>query len=444
MNVVVAPATPWGHSALAVVRFSGEGLGELLPSFVETFGGRPLQVGKPQRVYLRDGEGIFDDGVLIYSRAPRTYTGEDTAEITSHGNPQIVERLLAAAVHAGARMAQPGEFTRRAVENGKMDLVRAEAVLQVSEAATKRGLAIGRAAMGGALSSFIASSQDRLAAITSEYEARMDYPGDELAYRTDDDLVGELAELAKACRELAGSYEAGKVWVHGARVAFVGAVNAGKSSLFNQLLGQQRALVHDQPGTTRDVVESKTKLNGMAVTLLDTAGERTTDDPVEAAGLALARELIEEADLLVVVLRANSQGLSNAEREILERTKDTPRVLVYNGVDRPRCVPGPEGAISTVALTGQGVDDLTRQITRSLVGEEGGEAKLIIASARQRDLLLEVARIIEEGLEALPFAGVAVAADALTRALEELMSITGDNPREAVLDALFERFCIGK
>jgi tRNA modification GTPase len=444
MDVVVAPATPWGHSALAVVRLSGDGLDAVVCQIVKPISGKPIQGSAPRRVLLLDEEGVFDDGLIIVGRAPGTYTGEDTAEITCHGNPQIVERLLGAAVSAGARMAGPGEFTRRAVQNGKMDLIRAEAVLQVSEATTKRGLDIGRSAMGGALSLFVGNSQERLSIITSEYEARMDYPGDELAYRTDEDLTSELEELARACRELAGSYETGKIWVHGARIALVGAVNAGKSSLFNQLLGHERALVHDQPGTTRDVVESNTRIQSVAVTLLDTAGERRTEDPVEAAGLALARGLIDEADLLVVVLRANEQGLSEAEKEILLRTEHRVRVIVYNGIDRPNIKSAPVGALETVANQGRGIEDVKQAIIAALVGEETGDAKLVIASARQRDLLLQVARTIEEGLEALPIAGVAVTADALTRALEELMALTGDNPREAVLDALFERFCIGK
>jgi tRNA modification GTPase len=325
-----------------------------------------------------------------------------------------------------------------------MDLIRAEAVLQVSEAATRRGLEVGRAALDGTLSAFVRDAQTQLAEVASEYEARMDYPADELAYQSDEVLVHDLEQLAASCRELAESYEAGKVWVRGARVAIVGAVNVGKSSIFNQLVGANRALVHEQPGTTRDVVESNTRVRGMAITLLDTAGERRTDDPVEAAGLALAQELVEEADLLLIVLRARASGLSETERQILERSANRSRLLIYNGVDAPRHAPTPDGAIETVATTGLGVDDVKDAISRALVGEEPGEAKLVIASARQRDLLLQVARYIEEGLEALPIAGVAVTTDALTRALEELMSLTGENPREAVLDALFERFCIGK
>ena len=441
---MVAPATPWGHSALAVVRLTGDGLLDVIKEVCVPFTQRPLRSGQPRRVHLRDHQGVFDDGVLWLAAAPGTYTGENTAEITCHGNPQIVERLLGSFVSAGARAAQPGEFTRRAVLNGKMDLIRAEAVLQVSEATTRRGLEVGRAAMDGSLSMFVNDAQNRLAEAASEYEARMDYPADELAYQTDEVLTAELRELATSCRELAESYAAGKIWVRGARIALVGAVNAGKSSIFNQLVGTSRALVHDKPGTTRDVVESNSFIGGVAVTLLDTAGERETDDPVEAAGLALARELIDDADLLIVVLRARPEGLTETERRILTRSTKRAHVVVYNGVDLGNGALAPSGAVETVATSGFGIEALKKAISSTLVGEEPGEAKLVIASARQRDLLLQVARSIDEGLEALPIAGVAVTTDALTRALEELMSITGDNPREAVLDALFERFCIGK
>lgn len=443
--VIVAAATPWGRAALSVVRLSGAGLDGVLDAIAEPMGGGPLSAaGRPRRVRLRDAGGVFDDGVLLQARGPATYTGEDTAEITCHGNPLVVERLLEAAVAAGARLAEPGEFTRRAVGNGKLDLVRAEAVLQVSEARTRRGLAVGRAGLDGALSDEIGTIRARLCAAAAELEARLDYPADELALVDDARLADELVRIGSRCRELAGTLKAGRVLVEGARVALVGAVNAGKSSLFNALLGRRRALVHDAPGTTRDVLEVATTFGGLAVTLLDTAGERVTSDPVEAAGLALARELVQDADLLLVVLRARPGGLDATERAILERTADQPRVLVHNGVDQPDRAPTPPGAVPAVAVTGEGVEEVKRAIAAALVGEEPGGSRLLIASARQRDLLLAVARAVDEALEALPVAGVAVAADAVSRGIEVVDALTGADAREAVLDELFSRFCIGK
>ena len=221
-------------------------------------------------------------------------------------------------------------------------------------------------------------------------------------------------------------------------------MNAGKSSLFNRLLGRERALVHPEPGTTRDVVEAPTRLGGLAVTLLDTAGERATDDPVEAAGLALARELVDEADLLVVVLRARAHGGPDpTEAHILARTAGRPRVVVLNGIDREGVGRPSPGWIGTSAATGEGVEALERALVHRLVHTEGADGGMI-ASARQRDLLVATAGWIDEAAEALELAGIAVAADALTRALEEMDALTGADTREDVLDALFARFCIGK
>ena len=443
-EVVVAAATPWGHGALALVRLSGPGLLEVLEGFVHPFAGWPVPPGRTRRVRLRDAEGVFDDGVLVLGRAPHTLTGEDTAEITCHGNPLLVERLVRAAIVSGARLAERGEFTRRAVVNGKLDLIAAEGVLQVSRARTARGVAIGRDALEGRLSAFVHQTREALATAAAELEARLDYPADELALEDDAAVSARLREVARACEALAATMPAGRALVHGARVALVGAVNAGKSSLFNALLGRQRALVHETPGTTRDVLEAPAQLGRVAVTLLDTAGERATADPVEAAGLALARELVADADLLLVVLRAAPDAPSATEREILERTAGVPRVLVYNGVDRAPVAPAPAGALATVAPAGRGVASVREAIVRALLGEEPLSERLVIASARQRDRLAEVARLAVEAVEALPGAGPAVAADATTRALEVLDELTGADPREAVLDRLFARFCIGK
>ena len=191
-------------------------------------------------------------------------------------------------------------------------------------------------------------------------------------------------------------------------------------------------------------MEVATVIEGVAVTLLDTAGERTTDDPVEAAGLALAQQLVEGADALIVVLRAKDAPLSPEEHEILKRTANQPRILVYNGVDRTNVQPAPEGAIESSAKTGLGIEAIKRSLFSVLVGEELGESASVIASVRQRDQLLQMAHCVEEAMQSFTLAGVAVAAEFVTEAIAEVDILTGEDTRERVLDAMFSRFCIGK
>jgi len=443
-DVLVAPATPWGYSALAIVRLSGEGTHALIARFLRPISKRPLAVGGPRRVEVFDADGVFDDGVVLLGGAPATFTGDDTAELTVHGNPLIVERVLAAATAAGATLAGPGSFTRRAVANGKLDLVRAEAVLQVSSARSYAGLAVARDAASGRVSEALSALRARLLESGAELEARLDYPGDELALIDDDALCDALSAVAERCEALAGTVPVGERLIGGARVALVGAVNAGKSSLFNALVGRTRALVHATPGTTRDVLETQIVRGGLAFTLLDTAGERPTDDPVEAAGLALARELVDEADAVVVVLRARASGLSEVERMLLARTADRARVVVVNGVDEAEPVGVPASAVRTAAPLGQGVEELVAALKQVLTGEALGHSALVLASARQRQQLERAGEAAREAAELLALAGPAVAAERVIEALEALDELTGQRPREAVLDALFARFCIGK
>lgn len=442
-DVIVAAATPWGVAALSVVRLSGPGLGTVLERCVRGRHGALPPPDRPRRVWVLDSAGgVLDDGVLVWQDHGGTYTGEPTAELTLHGNPALVQAAIEAFQHAGARLARPGAFTRRAVLHGKLDLVQAEAVHQLTHAPTLDGALLARQGLEGTLSAEVGELRHALVHLVAELEARLDYPADDLALDTDQSVIDGLTQVAGRARALAATHTAGRLRIEGARVALVGVVNAGKSSLFNRLLGQTRALVHDQPGTTRDVVEARLTLDGLGVTLLDTAGERVTDDPVEAAGLALARDLVADADLLVVVLRAGPGGLSAAERGILARTEDRRRVVVLNGVDRDHvAVPG---ALPTSARTGEGLEALRAALVAGLREVAPRSADPVIASARQRDRLLELARACDEAIIALPVAGVAVAADLATSGLEALDALTGADTREEVLDALFARFCIGK
>jgi tRNA modification GTPase len=445
MGPIVARATPEGRGALALVRLSGPDLSQVRDAVLATHAAAAWRSGRPRRVDVQDEHGRFDDGIAVWSEAPHTYTGEQTLEVSLHGNPLLVDRLIRACCAAGAKLARPGEFTRRAVEHGKFDLVAAEATDQLIRARTMAGVDVARDGLDGRLAEAWRGVREVLVRTAAELEARMDYPGDELALEDDETLVAGLQQASATCRGLASTVGAGRQRVDGARVALVGAVNAGKSSLFNALLGRRRALVHELAGTTRDVLEVATSLGGLEITLLDTAGERVTTDPVEAAGLALAKELVADADLVVVVLRGSADGLDAVSAEILARTASRRRVIVVNGVDRPGVAQAewPAEALFTSAIGGDGVDALARHVAGSLADGSRAEG-LQLASERQADLLRQVAEACDEAVDALPLAGPAVAADAITEGLQAIDGLAGSDAREAVLDALFERFCIGK
>jgi tRNA modification GTPase len=390
-----------------------------------------------------DEDGVFDEGLLTFFSKDSSYTGEQAAEISCHGNPLLIERLIAACVGAGARVANPGEFTRRAFLNGRMDLTRAEAVLQAIEASSPEGLRVARAGLDGAVSALVDSLRTALTDAIAEIEARLDYPGEDLVFEEEALLMDRLRRLAQRAQVAAESYATGRILVDGATVALVGPVNAGKSSLFNALGGSERALVSSTPGTTRDVVERQIRLGAVSIRLLDTAGERQAEG-LEAEGIALGRRLTEDADLLVVVVPAH---LPHEAQALIARTANRQRILVGNHADRPGAQSRVFGVdlLPTSALSGLGLEALREAIAEALVGELPGGASLVIASQRQRDLLLGVAREIRTSVAAFEGEfGLAISAEALYSALVPLDALVGRDSREAVLDALFSRFCIGK
>lgn len=382
---------------------------------------------------------MIDEGLVTRFEGPHSYTGEDAAELSCHGNPLIVEQLLAACVAAGARVAHPGEFTRRAFLAGRLDLARAEAVLQAIEATSPRGLEIARQGLGGAVSGLVDGVRRELTEALAELEARLDYPAEGLELEDDAALVVRLREIGSRAAAAAATWQAGRVLVEGATVALVGPVNAGKSSLFNALGGSVRALVSELPGTTRDVVERRVRLGSVSVRLLDTAGEREAEG-LEAAGIALGRELVAEADLVVVVVPSHAP---DEARPLLARFPGA--LCVGNHADRAQLATLDGRTLwPTVATTGEGLEALGAAIAEALVGEQLGSG-LVIASLRQRDLLLAVEGATRAAAEALAGElGAAIAAEELYGALARLDELVGRDTREAVLDALFRRFCIGK
>ncbi|MFT5679530.1 MAG: tRNA modification GTPase [Myxococcota bacterium] len=432
-----------GRSGVAMLRLSGPEAKTIASAVCP--GGPPW---RPRRVSLRTAigpDGPIDALLVVWMPGPRSFTGEDVVELSCHGNPVIIELLLSVLIEAGARMARPGEFTRQALLSGRTTLLGAEALRSLIAATSPAGVALAHAGMGGATDALSASLSEALLDLAAELEARLDHPGDELGYDDDLAVIAGLHGVAERAGAAAMSWRAGRVRIQGATVALIGSVNAGKSSLFNRLVGTGRALVSPTPGTTRDVVERSVLLDGLEVRYLDTAGERgETNDPIEAAGIALGRTMTAEADLLLL-LTPLSEAPSPAWPELLDRTAAFPRLRIGTHADLPAHASAPPVDLSVSSTTGDGVAVLKAAIRARLsAGTTGGE-QLVVLSQRQHDLFRTVAEHARQAAEALAsILGPAIAAEEVTAALERLAELSGEDVREAVLDRLFARFCIGK
>jgi len=431
-DVIVAPATPPGVSAVAVLRLSGPA-------------GRALAVARrlapqlPERPPPReallcrlvaDGREV-DEALVLFFPAPRSSTGEEVVELHPHGSPAIVEALLAAAREAGARPARPGEFTRRALAHGKLDLAQAEGIAALA-AAEDRGVA--RRAFGlvqGELTRRVTAVREELLDALAELEATLDFPED-MGLRDAAGTAGRLFELKRILLELlAGS--AGAPAERRPVVVLAGRPNAGKSTLFNALLGRDRVIVTPVPGTTRDAVAETVRIGERSVRLVDTAGLRSTDDQVERIGVDVARRAAAGADLLLYLVDGRAPA---SEEDVAALETLRPAVVVRTKSD---LWGGGEEGLAVSAETGEGMDALRRLVAERLSGTEcEGELPALErhrqALAAAAEALAEAAALSEEPLMAA----------ALRRALHALGEITGETASEELLDRIFARFCIGK
>ena len=439
MDTIAACITPPGRGAVAVIRLSGPAALPIAQALCP--GGPPW---RPRRQGLRrlvvDG-ALVDEVLAVYFPGPHSYTGEDVVELSGHGNPALVDEVLAACFAAGARLARPGEFTRRAVEHGRVDLLRAEAIDGLIAARGAAGLQLARGAMGGALAALAHRLREDLLDHCAELEARLDNPGEDLGYLSDEALSAGIAAIGAEAAAAAASWVAARRALHGAKVALRGPVNAGKSSLLNRLLGTRRALVSPTPGTTRDVIEGRLHLGGLEISLYDTAGLRPEATGLEAEGIALSAELLAEVDLTLIVLPLHRPLDPTSARLLAEIAG--PRLLVGTHADLPVQLDLPVD-VTITNPAGEGLGALQEALVTRLRAAPNPEGAAAL-SARQAALLQAVAAHAAAAGEALDgMAGPAVAAEELQRALGELVALVGQDPREEVLDRVFARFCIGK
>ena len=445
-DTIVAVATAPGEAALGIVRLSGPDahrvLRELFDGAVED---RMACVG-----HVRDPKdgSVVDEAVAVAMTAPRTYTREDTAEITCHGSPVALERIVALAIGAGARPANPGEFTLRAFLNGRIDLAQAESVLGVIEARSDAGLRHAVAGLRGRLSEPIREVRERLLHLQAYLTACIDFPEDEVESQIEIKPARIVEEAKERIAGLLDLADAGMVYRHGVTTAIVGRPNVGKSSLLNRLLGEERAIVTNVPGTTRDTVEEVARVKGIPFRLIDTAGMHGARGRVERLGIERSRAAAERADLLLAVVDASSL-LTEEDLRIAGSANGKPVVMVANKADLPAAADLADigaPAVRFSALTGEGMADLHRAMAHAaLGGKVVTPDDVLITNARHKDALeraLTHTRAAGEALtEGAPEDFVTID---LAAALGALGEITGENVGEDLLDRIFSQFCIGK
>jgi tRNA modification GTPase len=393
-------------------------------------------------VDAKNGERV-DEALCAVMLAPRSYTGEDVVELSCHGSPALLRMVTQWIVAGGARLAAPGEFTRRAFLNGRVDLAQAEAVALMIGARTDRAVALAARALAGGLSDRVRTSCDALVEVIAGLEVVLDFPDERIGHDVEAARATVARLHADVARWLAGARH-GRVVHDGITVALVGPPNAGKSSLLNALLGRDRAIVSPLPGTTRDVVEGTIAIAGVAVRLLDTAGLDVPRDVIEAEGIRRSRQAMEESDLLLVVL----DGSIGPDRRVLAETAGRARVLVRAKSDLP---PHPDAsalpdAVEASAVSSDGIDALLERFAQEIehraaaVGDEGG----IVASLRQLELIEALASSLASGVRALVEMPLEAALVDLRQALHLAGAILGIDVGDAVLDRIFSTFCLGK
>jgi tRNA modification GTPase len=455
-DTIVAPATAPGAGAVAIIRLSGPLALTILRAIW-----KPSHRGdlKPRRVYVGhvidpDSGAQLDRALAFLMHAPASLTGEDVAELQIHGGPFLVRRIVSLVVARGARLADPGEFTRRGFLNGRMDLTEAEAVDDLVNAKGEAGLRQALALLSGALAQKVRGLREKIVGIRAHLEAEIDFSDEDIRLPSRRQMAGEIERIIGDVAILHASFARGRLARDGARAAIIGKPNVGKSSLLNLLLGTDRAIVTEIPGTTRDVIEDTIQLGPIPLTILDTAGLREGGDEVERLGIERTRRAAAEADLLIAVFDS-SRELDCDDTAIVASCEHRYGVAVLNKSDLPArfgvsalheaglSMP----ALAMSALTADGLERLCRELASTIeaLAGPGAESEIAISRARHHDALAQALRALraarESALGALPPEIVAVD---IAAANDALGAITGEVTNEDVLDRIFREFCIGK
>jgi tRNA modification GTPase len=455
-DTIVAIATPPGRGGIGVVRLSGtDALAIALPMLRlkhEPEAGRAIfgELIEPSPVLTeRSSADRIDEVVVTYFAKPHSYTTDDVVEISAHGSPTVLRHIVELALARGARLAEPGEFTMRAFLNGRIDLTQAEAVRDLIDSQTLYQAKVAAQQLEGALSRRLQPIKQKLIELIAVLEAGIDFAEDDVSVLPPEQIVQRVTTISGPLEELAATFAYGKIVHEGLTLAIVGRPNVGKSSLFNQLVERERAIVTATPGTTRDLIGETVAIGGIPVRLVDTAGIRRALDEAESIGIRKSMEAIADADLVLVVLDS-SQPVTEEDTELLGQGAKRPAIVVENKVDisssQSSVLSLQLPRVRTSAITGEGIGELRNEILRHIGGETGVQAETgFVTSLRHQSL-------IREAITALDAAQVAVGGKIphemilldLYNALRQLDEITGATATDDILNLIFSTFCIGK
>jgi len=446
-DTIAAQATASGEGGIAIVRISGSESENILSKVFKAKNGGMLANRVLTFGYVVDGDDVVDEAMAVLFRAPYSYTREDVAEIHCHGSDVLVRKILLLLLSAGARMAEPGEFTCRAFLNGRVDLTQAEAVMRMIRAGSERAMTSAIRQMEGGVSAFVRNAREEIIALMAEIAAAIDFP-DEIE---ESETAQQIHVRCKEIKErLTASCDprAGRIEDEGLRVVLCGRPNAGKSSLLNALIGGERAIVTDIPGTTRDTLTESIQIQGLRICLTDTAGLRETGDAVERIGVERARKALDEADVRVLVLDGSS-AIENEDRAALCGL--APHVVVLSKGDLPAAVNADEAAcefaeaqiVSVCAPRGEGLEELKKLLV-SFAPIDGAESSML-SQARHVQAAGNACRALDDAMRAIEDEmPLDVCAVDLSAALDALGEITGETMNEQVISEVFARFCVGK